>query len=249
MANKVHIHFITGILLLLFLNTPVFSQEKKKEEEKHESKKKKDEEFDIKNYKLEPGDRLILEVNHTSWIGIPAGVETKLPSIGVNFAMMFDRPIGKSSFSFGYGIGLFSHNFHSNGDFIYKRDSVSNSFITSLAPYSSNRNVTLNRYAEKILEIPVEIRYRTKTDRQFKIHVGGKIGYVVNNFRSIRDNDGKIRVYDIKNVNPLRYGINCRIAFEQFAITASYYFSEIFVKDRGPAGVYPYAFGIAIIPY
>jgi len=224
---------------MLFNFLGVFSQEKKKPKE--------DDEFHIKNYKLEPGDRLIIEVNHTSWVGFPPSVKIKTPSIGVNLALMFDKAIGKSNFTIGYGIGLFSHNFHSNADFIYVKDSVSNTFTTKLEPYT--RPVSLNRYAEKILEVPVELRFRTKTDRQFKIHVGGKIGYVVNNFRSIRDNDGKVRVYDIKNIDPLRYGVNFRIGFEQIAICATYYLSEVFNKNRGPAGVHPFALGIAIIPY
>ncbi|MGZ4042083.1 MAG: outer membrane beta-barrel protein [Bacteroidia bacterium] len=210
-------------------------------------KKPKEEEFDIKNYKLEPADRLIIEINHTSWIGFPPAIKIKTPSIGVNIALMFDKPIRKTNFSFGYGMGLFSHNFHSNADFIYVKDSASNSFTTKLEPYS--RPVSINRYAEKILEIPVELRFRTKTDRQFKIHLGGKIGYVVSDFRSIKDNDGKIRVYNIKNINPLRYGINFRIGFEQIAICATYYLSEVFSKNRGPGDIHPFAIGLAIIPY
>lgn len=205
-------------------------------------------EFDLKNYKSDPNDRMILEVNHTGWLGLPNGIQqSHAKCIGVNFTVMFDKPIGKSPFSVGYGIGIFSHNFHSNADFIYHRDSLNNTLRTSLEPI--NRPFSLNRYAQKIIEIPLEFRYRTKTDRQFKIHLGGKIGYVVNDFRSMRDNDGKVRIYDIKNINPLRYGINLRIGFEQVAICASYYFSEIFKKDKGPGNIYPYAIGIAIIPY
>jgi hypothetical protein len=251
-AIKNSSRFIVSILLLLFIALPGFSQEKKRDEPKNEKKKETkqkydDDDYKMKNYKLEPSDRLILEVNHTSWRGIAAPIKTVLPSIGMNIAVMFDKPIGYSNFTFGYGLGFFSHNFHSNADFIYSRDSVSNTFNTQLEPFK--RPFTLNRYAEKILEVPVEIRFKTKTDKQFKIHLGGKIGYVVNNFRSIRDNDGKVRIYDIKNVSPWRYGINCRIAFQQFAITATYYFSEVFVKDKGPSNYYPYAFGIAIMPY
>ncbi|MBA3663405.1 MAG: PorT family protein [Bacteroidetes bacterium] len=226
-----------SFFLLLCSSFSAFSQEKKK----------KDDEFDIRNYKLEPADRLIIEINHTSWLGYPSTIKTKLPSVGMNIALMFDKPIGNSNFCFGYGIGFFSHNFHSNADFVYVKDTINNSFTTRLEPFT--RAVSLNRYAEKILEIPIELRFRTKTDRQFKIHVGGKIGYVVNNFRSIRDNDGKIRLYDIKNVNPLRYGVNFRIGFEQFAISATYYLSEVFNKNKGPGDIHPFAIGLAIIPY
>ena len=72
---------------------------------------------------------------------------------------------------------------------------------------------------------------------------------MVNDFRSVKDGDGKVRTYDIKNINPLRYGINFRIGFEHLALSASYYFTQIFKPGEGPSGVTPYSIGIAIIPY
>jgi hypothetical protein len=211
-------------------------------------KDSKDSEFKLKNYKSNPNDRLILEINHTGFLGLPNGIkQSYVKSIGFNFAFMFDKPIGKSSFSFGYGIGLLSHNFHSNAEYVYSRDSINNSFLTKLEPI--NRPYTLNRFAQKILEIPLEMRYRTKTDRQFKIHFGVKLGYVVNDFRSIKDNDGKIRIYNTKNVNYLRYGVNFRIGYEQITLTACCYISEVFNQNKGANGITPYTVGIAIIPY
>lgn len=236
------------ILLLFTLCGSLQSQTKKDTAQRVNILKKKIEsEFDIKNYKSDPHDRLIFEINQTGFLGLPGNVKQIYErSIGFNFAFMFDKPFGKSTFSFGYGLGLLSHNFHSNADFIYSRDSTGNSQITTLKPF--NRPFSLNRFGQKFLEVPLEIRFRTKTDRQFKIHAGVKLGYVVNDFRSIKDNDGKIRVYDIKNINKLRYGINFRIGYEQFCLTACYYLSEVFT-DKGPQGLTPYTIGISIIPY
>lgn len=205
-------------------------------------------EFDKKNYKSDPNDRLLFEILHTGYMGLPSGIKQEsFKSIGVNFSLMFDKPIGKSAFSFGYGIGLLSHNFHSNADFVYAIDSLGKNGGTRLEPL--NRSTSLNRYAQKILEVPVEFRFRTKTDRQFKIHVGFRVGYMLNDFRSVKDNDGKFRTYRIKNINPVRYGATLRIGFQQAALSATYYFSEIFDPNKGPTGVLPYTIGIAIIPY
>ncbi len=173
-------------------------------------KKKIESEFDIKNYKSDPHDRLIFELNHTGFLNLtPTIKQDNLKSIGFNFAFMFDKPIGNSNFSFAYGLGLLSHNFHSNADFVYVKDSIKTGLLTTLKPF--DRPYTLNRFAQKILEVPLEFRFRTKTDKQFKIHLGGKIGYVVNDFRSIKDNDGKIRLYHIKNINKLKYDENFKI--------------------------------------
>ena len=249
--------FKTLILSYFLALTLAFSAQEKQEVDSKKNRtdsvqkkkiKKTESEFDLRNYKSDPNDRLIIEVNHTGWLGLPPNIaQNNVASIGMNVAIMFDKPIGNSPFSFGYGIGFFSHNFHSNAGFIYNKDSVGDGFTTLLQPLT--RPYSLNRYAQKILEIPLEFRLRTKTDKQFKIHFGGKIGYVVNNFHTVKDNDGKTRVYNIKNINPIRYGINFRIGFEQFAISASYYFTDIFKKDKGVNGIVPYSVGIAIIPY
>jgi hypothetical protein len=231
------------VIVLLFAYSNIFSQKEKDKSKDH----KGDSEYDLKNYKSDPNDRCILEVNHTGWVNLPQGIKlSATKSIGVNFSLLFDKPIKHSAFSFGYGLGLFSHNFHSNADFVYQRDSVNQVLRTTLQPF--NRPFTLNRYAQKIIEIPLELRFRTKTNRQFKMHFGGKIGYMVHDFRSIRDNDGKFRLYYVKNIAPLRYGVHFRIGYEQICLTACYYFNEVFT-DKGPQGIRMYSLGIAIIPY
>lgn len=229
------------ILSFVLFSAVAFSQATDK------NKPNPDDEFNLKKYKGEPGDRLIIEINRTVWMGAPGDIKTHWRSLGLNFAFMFDKPIGRSSFSFGYGIGIFSHNYHSNADFIYKLDSTSKSVTTILQPKTTPYKT--NSYNEKILEIPLEIRFRSKTDRKFKMEFGVKGGYVINDFRKMVDADGKLRVYNTKNINHIRYGVNFRIGFEQICLTACYYVSEVFQKDRGVNGLNMYSFGIAIIPY
>jgi hypothetical protein len=202
-------------------------------------------EFDLKNYKADPRDRLILEMNYTNWLGQPKGIKSN-GSLGFNFALMFDKPFGTSNFSLGFGLGIYCHNYRSNADFIYKLDSLNKNATTVLQPMTTP--YVSNRYNERSFEIPLELRFRTKSATMFKVMIGGKVGWVMSDYHKIDDADGRIRVYDIKNVNHLRYGINFRIGVEQICFTASYYLSEVFTKD-GPKGVIPYSIGIAIIPY
>ncbi len=203
-------------------------------------------EFDLKNYKADPRDRLIFEINYTNWRGAPKGIKSGPTSIGFNFALMFDKPFGTSNFSLGFGMGIYCHNYSSNADFIYKLDSTNKHPTTVLQPMTTP--YVVNRYNERSFEIPLELRFRTKSATMFKVMVGGKIGWVMSDYHKVDDADGRIRVYNIKNVNHLRYGINFRIGVEQLCFTASYYLSEVFTKD-GPQGVIPYSIGLAIIPY
>lgn len=203
-------------------------------------------EFDLKNYKSDPKDRLILEPNYTSWRGIPKGIKPDWKCIGFSFYTLFDKPIKNSNFSFGYGLGFYFHNFSSNADIIYQLDSTNQNPTTFIAPKTIP--YTANKYNERSVEIPLELRFRTKTTTVFKMMLGVKVGYVMSNFKKSDDADGRIRLYNIKNVNPWRYGVVFRIGVEQVCLTASYYFSEVFT-DKGPKGINPYSIGIAIIPY
>jgi hypothetical protein len=203
-------------------------------------------EFDLKNYKADPKDRLIFEANYTSWLGAPKNIKTDWKCVGFGFYTLFDKPIKNSNFSFGYGLGFYTHNYSSNADFIYQLDSLNKNMKTVIEPKTTP--YIANRYNERSFEIPLELRFRTKTETIFKMMIGAKIGYVISDFKKSDDADGRIRVYDVKNVNHFRYGMNFRIGVEQVCLTASYYFSEVFTKD-GPTGIHPFSIGIAIIPY
>ena len=208
--------------------------------------KKEISEFDLKNYKSDPKDRLIFEINYTSWLNTPAAIKTDWKCIGFGFYTVFDKPIKQSNFSFAYGIGFYGHNYSSNAVFTYQFDSLTKLTTASLEP--KTQSYKSNRYNQRSIEIPLELRFRTKTEQSFKVMIGAKIGYVLSDFMKTDDSFGKIRVYDIKNINRLRYGVNLRIGVEQFCLTASYYLSEVFTKD-GPKGINPFSIGIAIIPY
>lgn len=234
------LHVFSFLLMSFFC----LSQTPKKETTQ---KSKPLDEYDIKQYKGEPGDRLIIEINRTIWLGVPSDIKPNWRSLGLNFAFMFDKPIGTSNFSFGYGLGIFSFNYHSNADFIYQLDSTNKNATTILKPKTIPYKT--NSYNEKILEIPLELRFRSKTNTKFKMEFGVKAGYVINDFRKLVDNDGKMRVYNTKNINHLRYGVNFRIGVEQICLTACYYVSEVFQKDKGINGINMLSFGIAIIPY
>lgn len=210
------------------------------------TKYKGDSEYDLKNYKADPRDRLILEINHTNWMGAPKGIKSDWRCMGFAFATMFDKPFTNSNFSFAFGLGFYVHNYSSNANFIYKLDSMNSQVTTVLEPKTIP--YIANRYNERLVEIPLEFRFRTKTATMFKMMLGAKIGYVVSDFRKTDDADGRIRHYNTQNINAFRYGIVFRIGIEQICFTASYYLSEVFTKN-GPKGVNPYSIGIAIIPY
>lgn len=251
--DQINYFFVAIITVALFSTVPVFSQEDTKEQKQkatNEQKKKdpkEQNEFNKYAYKPTPQDRLVLEMNHTGWLGMPHGLKEKATTGGFNFYLYFDHPIKKSRFSFAWGAGMSSHNIHGPINLVYHVDSVTGSInYTSIEkryePYK------VNRIGFKVVEMPFELRFRTRTNYQFKAMLGVKVGYVAQEFRKIFDKDGKVKLYDIYGTNPLRYGITLRLGWEQLHITGFYALSEVFLKGKGTPGIYPFSIGIAYTP-
>ncbi len=208
---------------------------------------KKISEFDIHSYKPEPHDRIIFEVNHTGWLNMPHNLKETATSGGVNILLYFDYPLGNSHFSFAWGAGLSSHNIHGKINLVYQVDSLHQQTVfTSVEPRYTPYKI--NRIGFKVIEVPLEFRFRTRTPYQFKLMAGVKVGYVVQTFKKVFDADGKVKVFDIFGVNLLRYGVQLRMGWEQLHLSVFYALSEVFEKGKGSPGIIPFSIGLAYTP-
>ena len=204
-------------------------------------------EFAIYKYKPTAKDRMVFELTHTGWLGLPSELQERITSGGVNVIFFFDHPIKTSYFSFAWGAGFSSYNIHGPINLVYQLDSVTKNFaFTSVE--KRNEPYNINRIGLKIVEIPLEFRFRTRTDYQFKMSIGCKVGYVVQSFRKIFDKDENVKIFNIKGINPWRYGITMRVGWEQLHITAFYSLSEFFEDGKGTPGVHPFSIGLAYTP-
>lgn len=188
-------------------------------------------------------DRIGFDINYDAWLNTPKDIKQKIVSPGVNFYLMWDYPFGYGPMSVAFGLGVSSHNVHSNAQITYSIDGK----YTSLDPmvFSYKKNKLSCNY----IEVPVELRIRTKGENSFKLAIGGKIGYGYNIHTKIIDNDGKRKIYDIKNIDPLRYGPIFRIGYNYININAFYSLSTLFKKGRGEPDIIPYSVGIGILFY
>jgi hypothetical protein len=189
----------------------------------------------------EPKDRIIFDINYDGWLNTPAGIKQKPQSPGVNFYCMYDYPFGYGPFSVAFGLGLSSHNVHSNASFSYSIDGKYTSLLPFTIPYK------LNKLSCNYLEIPLELRLRTHGKNSFKMAVGAKIGYAYNIHTKIIDADGKRKNYNIKNIDPLRYGVLFRIGYNKFNLQGFYSLTALFKKGKGEPDMIPYSVGIGIL--
>ena len=220
-----------GLLVLLFIVAFSFAQEKMDAPKISKSN-------NLGN------TRMVLDLTLDNWLNTPDSIKNNIiKSRGVNIYSMYEIPFGSSNFSVAFGIGFGSNNVSNNAKIIYSGDT-----LTLFEPIATSYKV--NKISVNYVDVPLEIRFKTKADAQnqsFKFAVGFKGGYLVNSHTKYKDSGGKIKIYDIKNLSPYRYGANVRIGYGWFALTGYYSVSALFVKDKGP-DIIPWSAGISINP-
>lgn len=191
----------------------------------------------------DPKDHIVVDFSFDSYRNWPTGISQKPYSLGGNAYLMWDYPFGYGPFSVAVGAGFSTHDVHTNGQITYSIDGKYTSFVPLTVKYNTNK------FSMNYIEIPVELRLRTRGEKSFKMTIGGKIGYAYNVHTKYADADGKIKVYRIKNIDPLRYGVTFRIGYNKFNLQGFYALSEIFKKGRGEPGMTPYSIGIGMLLY
>lgn len=191
----------------------------------------------------DPKDHIVVDFSFDSYRNWPDGISQKPYSLGGNAYLMWDYPFGYGPFSVAIGAGFSTHDVHTNGQITYTIDGKYTTFEPLTVKYSTNK------FSMNYMEIPVELRLRTRGEKSFKMTIGGKIGYAYNVHTKYADEDGKVKVYRIKNIDPIRYGVTLRIGYNKFNLQGFYALSEIFKKGRGEPGMTPFSLGIGMLLY
>lgn len=191
-------------------------------------------------------DRLIFDITYNDWTGDRDPFNIAWNSIGFNVNWMFDIPLAKKN-AVALGIGpsyslqRFVHNqvLEHDSAYTYTQFSV-------LAELSNDWQESFNVHE---FALPIELRFRTKGWKHFKVHIGGKVGYRTNIIRHAKYNDGDIK-YDIRHrslpdVNRLTYSAHVRIGMRNWALYGSYNFSPLF-KSSESIQLYPLQMGLSI---
>ena len=200
-----------------------------------------EEDLDVSN-RFGKADRLMIDLYNDTWLGAPDTIDFKGYNPGVAFNVVKDFPFGATNFSFAIGIGVGTHNMRYNASIYTDPVSFENYFV--------NRVDTPKQYKMVLsyIDIPAEIRFRTKRDNVFRIAIGGKIGYNINNHIKHVDDDFKVKTYEVPYLNMLRYGVTARVGYKMFNLYVYYGLSTLFEEKHGPE-MAPLSIGISLIPF
>jgi hypothetical protein len=180
-------------------------------------------------------DWIFIDITRDSWLATPAGIHTRLWSPGTSVTVYRDIKFGAGYWGFGFGLGLSSHNVHHNGRFIQGD-------VTEITP--RNDNYSLNKLRTTYIEAPFELRFRTGSERPFRLYPGFKFGYLVGIHSKWIDDSGKWKFFSYDNADPIRFGPTFRMGFGMFGIYGFYGLNSIFRSGRGPELI-PWSFGIS----
>ncbi|MDB2697846.1 PorT family protein [Crocinitomicaceae bacterium] len=196
--------------------------------------------------KLRKYDRLMVDLVYNDWHGDRDYFESPWQSIGFNVSLMFDKLLTKSNtVSFGWGLAFSHANNHSPVRF--NRDTQDE--FTFIDELPLGEEPLRNKFSANYIEIPLELRFKTKGYKHFKFMLGGKIGYQLNAYDKIINKVNGI-TYSTKNFNfpdrnPLRYGATVRIGIRNWSLFGAYYFSELFTNGQS-VSLTPYSVGLTI---
>jgi|LSQX01.3.fsa_nt_gb hypothetical protein len=194
-------------------------------------------------------DRINFGAVNSFWLGLEDGMKQRPISQGFNGSIMIDIKTSENSpISFGLGFGFSSHNLHSNAV-----TRIGSGRTTEFLLVPENITYNINKLSFRYINIPLEVRYRHKSD--FRFALGLRSNYLADRYTKYYGNDitgidNPMKIIDKNILNPenFMFEIIGRVGWKFVTLTGSFPLTTVFVKDKGPA-VKPASLGISISLY
>lgn len=178
-------------------------------------------------------DRLIFDITYNDWVGERDVFSNHWASIGLNTNVMFDIPMIKGDkFSFGIGISHQYTNVRHDNKLVIN-DSLG---TTVFMPKDDSDNFFKSVLSGNSFSVPIEFRFRNESWKQFKFHLGGKIGYQTNLLsKQVAHIDGyktTTKRSGFPDDNQFIYSIHMRIGMRNWALFGSYNLNTLFSNSK-----------------
>ncbi len=194
----------------------------------------------------------IIDVFNDFNVNIPDSLSTRFFNPGVNFSGLYDHRFGQSDFSFAFGIGIGTHNFHNNS--FVTVDSAGVSSFQRIKTLHPGTDYDKNKISYTYFDIPLEFRLRTKDN--IRAALGFKFGFLIDSHTKYKGDDYQfgtndylfVKFKDVPNIQDVRYGVTARVGWKFINLTAFYSLTNVFENERGPE-MYPISVGISLMPF
>lgn len=193
-------------------------------------------------------DHMLIDFGYETFTSRPGFTDFEWYNRGLNIQLFYDKLFGQSGISGAIGIGFSSQSYYSNKQI--RRDTNQSFLYSDWLPtenaYDKNK-VVLNW-----VEVPIEIRYRSKLDDwgyRWKFSVGGKVGFLFDTHdRLIDKNNIKYKTYYFPDMNNVRVGLVARAGYGKVNFTTFFSLTEFFIPGRGPE-MKQISVAISLVPF
>ncbi len=191
-------------------------------------------------------DRLIMDIYHSFWMGMPTQVEHMKFDPGFNVSALWDFKIKEKPLAIGLGVGISYYTQYSNA--LLQYDETSEIMKYYVLPSSVDYNRLKLNYLN--VNIPVEFRYRHSNG--LKVSVGARVGLVCSVSQKYLGDDpsnprGTLRMKSLRMENTRKYHVDVytRIGWKFIDLYYSLQVTPLFEAGKGPK-IYPMSVGFSL---
>ncbi|MCT4623429.1 MAG: PorT family protein [Schleiferiaceae bacterium] len=151
----------------------------------------------------------------------PSGELTQKLGYSLSFAFMGETLFGHSHWSLGYGLGFGAYHYNNNLN-ITTNPNTQLSEFTFLTPDTAYQQ---NRQIFQYIEVPLELRYRTtsnKKGRYLRIYPHVKFGFNVRSYTVFVNEKYSTAHFNIQQTNWYRVSAGVRLGYWIFNLYANY---------------------------
>ena len=194
-------------------------------------------------------DHMLVDFGYETFTSNPSNADFRWYNNGLNIQLFYDQLFGQSGISLAVGVGFSTQSYYSNRQI--RRDTTKQEFYPNWMRLE-NEPYNKNKVSTSFVDIPLELRYRTKMDDngyRWKFSVGAKIGFLFDTHDKYVDLDGiKYKTYYFPDMNRTRIAMIARIGYGKVNFYGSFGLTEFFIPGRGPE-MKQLGFGISLVPF
>ena len=158
----------------------------------------------------------------------PDGVSQTDFSSGFHFGFIRDMPINeRRNVAIGLGLGVSTNSYNQKNVLI---EEVNNTISFSKID-ESDYNVSKNKFATYLVEVPLEIRWRTSNAEDYnfwRIYTGFKVGYLLYNTTNFKSELVNEKLSNIDSFNKIQYGLTLSAGYGTWNFHVYYGLNSIF---------------------
>lgn len=191
-------------------------------------------------------DKMIFDFYSPNWVNTPNEINSDFKkSFGFSFTWGADRQIKKSLFSYYYGLSYDFNKISSNAKVVVPINIAGHPTDLHWEHYAIQPKI--NKFKLHYIDLPLELRFRTQTKIPFRFYVGAKVGYLVKSSYIHEGTLGNtINKSKIDGLNPLKYGLTCRIGYGLLNVYSYYGLNRTLTKEVG-GGTHQFSLGLSLL--